>query len=371
MPFHALSVDAERLSALHDGLARFRAGPPSEGGARTVDGDAAIAARRWFADEMRRDGLAVHTDAAGTVFGRLGPPDGASVMIGARLDAGDGALGCAVGLECVRALRAAGRMPRHPIDVVATTGARCGQGNAGDGPAGLETDETARRRDEAIRAFVEIHAEAGPALGHSTASVGVVQSLAGRCAVEVMLSGRADPAGTTPMAMRADAFVGLAEIGGALRTIAERVGTEEARITIGRVELAPNVPDAIVGDATFTVLVQDVTPRAMLAMRAEIGAEIARAAVRHGLTSRIVTRGWAEPLTLDKALAARLLAEASTLGIDARAMVSGAAHDARFMAAVAPTGVIAIPSRERFAQGADIRPGATLALNGLAALAEA
>ncbi len=36
-----------------------------------------MAVRRWFADEMAADGLAVTSDAAGNVFGRFGPADGA------------------------------------------------------------------------------------------------------------------------------------------------------------------------------------------------------------------------------------------------------------------------------------------------------
>ncbi|WP_108660308.1 Zn-dependent hydrolase [Acuticoccus kandeliae] len=414
MPTPELAVDGDRLAALLAGINRHGANPSAGGFDRLAFSPADMAARRWFAEEMARDGLAVRSDAVGNVFGRFGPADGPTVMIGSHLDtvarggAFDGALGCAVALECVRALKDAGLGPRLPIEVVATAdeegrfgGMLGSQAIAGaatedwvagaadaDGvrlvdamrEAGLDPDGVAgaAREKGSIRAFLELHIEQGPVLEAEGVPVGVADSVSGVCVLQVELAGRANHSGTTPMAMRSDAFVGLSEVGTAMPDIAARHGTDEARITIGHVEIAPNAPHTIPGRAVFTIVIRDVTIEAMLALRAAVGAAIAQAAARHGLEHTVEALSWLNPVRLDTDLHAHLLALAASLGIRARSMPSGAGHDAQTMAAIAPTALIFVPSvggvshaPEEFTAWADILPGANLALRALAEISGA
>ena len=63
-----------------------------------------------------------------------------------------------------------------------------------------------------LAAFVELHVEQGPVLDASGERLGVVTSCPGRIIVDVELRGAANHAGTTPMALRADALAAAAEV---------------------------------------------------------------------------------------------------------------------------------------------------------------
>ena len=80
---------------------------------------------------------------------------------------------------------------------------------------GLEpTNIGAARRDpKDIKAYVELHIEQGPILESMGVPIGVVQGIVAGSRTWITFHGRADHAGTTPMAMRQDAFLGAAEFG--------------------------------------------------------------------------------------------------------------------------------------------------------------
>ena len=54
-----------------------------------------------------------------------------------------------------------------------------------------------------LAGFFELHVEQGPRLEHAGVTIGVVRAIAGRRAQRVIIHGRSDHAGTTPMALRA------------------------------------------------------------------------------------------------------------------------------------------------------------------------
>src|SRR5690606_32075427 len=78
------------------------------------------------------------------------------------------------------------------------------------------------QRDD-IRAFLELHIEQGPVLQAEQLDMGVVTAIAGITRIEIIVDGRADHAGTTPMGARKDALttaawiaLGVEELGKAL-----------------------------------------------------------------------------------------------------------------------------------------------------------
>ena len=83
-----------------------------------------------------------------------------------------------------------------------------------------------------------------------------------------------------------------------------------------------------------------------------------------------------EPVNCDEELVALLRAEHERLELKGRVMPSGAAHDAQIMAALAPVGMVFIPSRggkshspEEWSALADIEAGANLMLHAIHKLA--
>ncbi|MDF2094468.1 Zn-dependent hydrolase [Aquibaculum arenosum] len=410
----AAKIDAARLSSLLDGLNQFGRNPDSGGFNRPGFSDADLAARRWLSARMESEGLSVQWDAAGNVFGRLGPEDRPSIMVGSHADtvpeggAFDGTLGVAVALECVLALRDAGTLPDYPIEVVATSEeeGRFGGMLGSQAMVGAITPEWleqaadandvrlwdvmlaqgldpslipgARREPGSVRAFLELHIEQGPVLERRGTSIGIVDSVSGVTNWSVSLFGEANHSGTTPMSMRADAFAGLAEAAGRIPDIIVKLGSEQSRITIGKVDLQPNFPHTVPGQADFSVVLRDTDESIMRALCAAFRETVEQACRNHNLTHEIIERSWLEPVRLDQGIARLLTEEAAALGLSHMIMPSGAGHDAQTMQALCPSGLIFVPSRggvshapEEWTDWPAILDGAQLMLNALLRLSRA
>ena len=400
-------INSERLKTLLDGINAF--GRAEGGGFNRIGfSDADMAVRDWFAREMETDGLTVTRDGANSVFGRYGAADAPAIMVGSHLDtvasggAFDGALGAAVALECVRAMKEAGFTPARPIEVVATSeeegrfggmlGSQTIAGlatpqwleSAADADGLLLTDAmraqglepsailSSARPKGSIEAFLELHIEQGPVLEREATAIGLPEGATGIVNLHVRLSGIANHSGTTPMDMRADAFAGLAEIAVQIPALIAASGSKDARITIGKVELSPNHPHTIPGEAVFTVIIRDAREDVMRGLQARFSEVAGAVARKHGLTLSIEENSFIAPVAFDAGLIDMLEAEARRLDLPARRMISGAGHDAQTMTALCPSAMIFVPSRngishapEEHSDWADIEKGAQLMLSAL------
>lgn len=374
-------IDPERLRRLLDGINAFGRDPVTGGFDRIGYSDADMAVRDWFEAEMRRDRLAVRRDAVANLFGRFGPPEGPAILIGSHLDtvpqggAFDGALGVAIGLECVRALQDAGVVPHLAVEVVATAEeeGRFGGMLGSQAMAGLAgADWVTRARDadgvalaDAMRAqgldpsaadsaaltpghaaaFLELHIEQGPVLEAKCIPVGLVTAVSGCCVLQITLSDQANHSGTTPMDMRADAFAGLAHVAAAIPTIIGAHGTDQSRITIGKVALFPDEVHTIPGRAVFSVVLRDTDEAVMRTLRTALDRTLAEAAAANRLEVRVDERSWIAPVALDPDLRDVLARAAASCRHDALFMPSGAGHDAQTMQSVCPSALVFVPSR--------------------------
>lgn len=376
-----LDIDTDRMRRIFQGINGFGRNAATGGYNRIGFSDADMAARRWLAGFMAEEGLDVSWDAAGNLFARLGAGDVPSVMAGSHTDtvaeggAFDGALGVAAALECALAIRDAGLDLAHPIEVVATaeeegrfggmlgSQAMAGQVSEAWIDAARDADgvrlrdamerqglvpsaiRSATRRPGSIKAFLELHVEQGPVLERTGRSVGVVDAVSGVVGLSVTLTGEANHSGTTPMDMRADAFAGLAEIGAAIPRLIEAHGSNQSRVTIGRVELSPNAPHTVPGRSSFTVILRDTAQGVLDRLVGEMQALIGAIAQSHDLQVAIAEFSRLAPVGLDARLADLLSSEAERLGVAAGRMPSGAGHDAQTMQALCPSGLIFVPSR--------------------------
>jgi allantoate deiminase len=267
----------ERLEAIY-AIAQHRAGYSSE----------EDAAHELAAGWMREAGLEISVDEAGTLFGKRG---GARVWAGSHLDsvptAGrfDGALGV------VAAIEAAVRLPDAPLAVVAFRAEETGP-------------MSSKRLAEAPDAFLEVHIEQGPVLASLDEPLGVVSSIAGQARGTRRFQGRADHAGTTPMAARADALVEAAKFVLHVRDCA-REGTVA---TVGAIHAEPNATNVVPAEVTVAVDARSADAALLDRLIEDIGFDV----------------DWkSEPVTMGDAFAAVLP--------DAPRLVSGAGHDAMFV----------------------------------------
>lgn len=411
MPAMKPAINSKRLRTLLDGINRFGRDDATGGFNRVGYSDADMDVRSWFAAEMEGSGLAVTRDGIGNLFGRHGPAAGPTIMFGSHLDtvpdggAFDGALGVAIALECVRAIREAGLAPGIAIEVVATAeeegrfGGMFGsqaiagqvtrewidQASDADGMslveamAGQRLDAHAAlgaaRQPGTVKAFLELHVEQGPMLEAAGIPVGIAHTVAGVRNLRVCLTGVANHSGTTPMQLRADAFAGLAALGAAIPDIIARHGTGNTRVTIGKVELFPNHVHTIPGRAEFVINIRDTDPDVLERMANIVETETCDAAEIHGLSCDVEVQSRIDPVALDGGLVALLREEAAALGLDALAMPSGAGHDAQTMQSLCPSALIFVPSRggishspAEWTEWEDIEKGAALMLAALCRL---
>ena len=264
------------------------------------------AAHELAAGWMREEGLEPEVDAAGNLIGRRGD---AQVWTGSHLDSVpnggkfDGALGVVAGIE------AAARLPDAPVGVVAFRAEETG-------PMG------SKRLTELPAAFLEVHIEQGPVLERLGEPLGVVTAIAGQARGQVVFEGRADHAGTTPMAAREDALVAAARFVLHVRECAR----EPAVATVGAIEVEPNAMNVV--PAKVTVAVD------------------ARAPDADALDELVHAIGFEPGSRLDPAAMSGAPFEVlGELLPEAPRLVSGAGHDAMVLAAVGvPTGMLFVRS---------------------------
>lgn len=400
----------ERASSgdLQERLARLgEIGRQPEGGIHRLpfsaaESEAVALVRNW----MEADGLAVRRDAAGNLFGRREGAEAraAAVLAGSHLDsvrgggAYDGALGVLGALDAVRRLGPT----RRPIEVAAFTNE---EGNRFPGlfgsrafagvidPAELGTvDQDGIRLDAAMVAagldplglsgcaadparyagFFELHIEQGRVLESAALQIGVVRSIVGLQQAAVGLTGRADHAGTTPMADRADAVRAAAAALATASEAADRLGPP-AVLTCGRLTVRPGAPNVVAARVDLTLDMRDADAERLRRLADGARAAFTRACAQYAVTLRWEPRELAPPTAMDPGLAGLVAAAAARLGLSAREMSSGAGHDAMAVARVMPAAMIFVPCRggrshcpEEYASPEDCQNGADVLREAIA-----
>lgn len=362
-------IDTSRfLSDLHC-LRTF--GAQGSGVIRPAYSEADLAARDWLAGRMTEAGLAVRFDAMGNLFGLA---EGRSLLLGSHSDTQptggwlDGALGVIAGLEVARAARAAGG---PAISVVSfqdeegrfggTTGSAVWSGllPLAEADAAEDTDRVtlseARRVfgdrvggdvDPAqFTGFIELHIEQGPTLDTAGEQIGVVTDIVGYREVMVTLTGQQNHAGTTPMALRRDAFQGLSAFNARLNDRLRNVVTPQSVWTIGHVAVAPNASSIVPGQVRFSMQWRDGDKDRLGRMQKVIEITLDEVAAEMGLGVEIGSLLGLEPVAMDSVLGARLEAAAEAVAPGRwRLMPSGALHDATNVARLMPVAMLFVPS---------------------------
>ena len=405
-------VDLERLKSTLLELSRIGFNEEDKGIYRIGFSEADMAARRWLMELLEREDFRPRMDGAGNVYGCLGDADLPTVTLGSHLDtvpAGgifDGALGVVAALEVLRTCRELELELNWPLELLATSeeegrygGMLGAQAIAGvltpdvilnmhdaDGKrlpdamsrAGLEPLGAldARRLPDSMRAFLELHIEQGPVLEKVGKTIGVVDGISGVFKWIVRLIGKADHAGTAPMNMRSDAFMGLADFAHEIPRIIDEDGTDRSRLTVGKVELKPGSPHTIPGEALFTLVGRDSDESVMQELCNSCRKSLSAIARRHNLKFEYEQISWLAPMKCDLELVEMLEHQASALEYSFLRMPSGAGHDTQFLSEITRAGLLFVPSvggvshsPDEWTHWSDIECGANLLLNAAVALA--
>ena len=228
-----------------------------------------------------------------------------------------------------------------------------------------------------LKAFIELHVEQGPVLEIQKKSIGVVEGISGVFKWMVRLIGKADHAGTAPMDMRSDAFLGLADFAHEIQRIIDEEGTDKSRITIGHVELKPGFPHTVPGEVDFTIVGRDLDHEVMKGLANACSRVLSAIARRHRLKFEYEQMSWLEPQYCGESVVSLIEEKTKARGYSYARMPPGAGHDVQFLANVTQAGLIFVPSvkgvshaPDEWTHWVDVERGANVLFDCLLALAK-
>ena len=320
----------------------------------------------------------VTVDEMGNMFAKRPGEDNtlAPVMMGSHLDTQptggkfDGALGVLGALEVVRSLNDLNIRTRRPIEVANWTneeGSRYAPAMIASGVfAGVYDKEFAysladgegkRLGDELkrigfmgrepvgahpVHAFFELHIEQGPILEDELIDVGVVTHGQGQRWYEIRLTGFESHAGSTPMPRRKDALLGAARI----VELVNAIGLSKTPLgvsTVGMLNPYPNSRNVIPGEVFMTCEFRHPIDAILSEMDAALHEGVKSIATKIGLTYDLKQVFYYAPVAFDPGCVEAVRRAAKHFGYSHRDIVSGAGHDACYLARVAPTSMVFTP----------------------------
>jgi allantoate deiminase len=339
-------------------------------------------AQSFLADKMAEAGLEVRYDRVGNLYGRLPgtSPDAPVILTGSHVDTVrsggkyDGAYGIAASLSSVRALKKRYGQPKRTLEVVSfceEEGSRFPLAYWGSGSvtgmhppeladtamdpdgtllgdamkeAGFGRDEQPDPLRRDIGAFIEVHVEQGVILERTGDPIGIVETIAGQRRYILTVEGETNHAGTTPMSMRLDALAAAAEMIQMLEKAAVRAG-EPLVATVGRMKIAPNIPNVIPGTVEFSLDIRHLSETLLTGFCEAVLGKFRSIAEHRGLTLSVQTALLSRPVPMDPLLTGRLEQVCRERGLAYRRMMSGAGHDAQSFPPLCPTAMLFVPSR--------------------------
>jgi N-carbamoyl-L-amino-acid hydrolase len=208
-----------------------------------------------------------------------------------------------------------------------------------------------------VHAFFELHIEQGPILEDEGVQIGVVTHGQGQRWYEVTLTGFESHAGSTPMPRRKDALLGAARI----VELVNAVGLSHSPLavsTVGMLTPYPGSRNVIPGSTFLTCEFRHPEEAVLVAMDAAFRAGVSRICDAIGLSCDLKEVFNYKPVPFDEGCIAAVRRGAEAYGYTHRDIVSGAGHDACYLARVAPTSMIFTPCVGGIShnEAEDIRP---------------
>lgn len=196
-----------------------------------------------------------------------------------------------------------------------------------------------------IGAYFESHIEQGPVLEDNDKTIGVVQGVLGIRWFDCTVTGMEAHAGPTPMALRKDAMQVATHLMQEVVASALR-HAPHGRGTVGMVHVHPNSRNVIPGQVKFSIDLRNSTDALVDQMADEVKAYAAQLSQKTGLAVQIEPASSYPAQAFHPDCVDAVARAAKKLGYSSMPAVSGAGHDAVYMAQLAPTGMIFIPCKD-------------------------
>jgi hydantoinase/carbamoylase family amidase len=225
-----------------------------------------------------------------------------------------------------------------------------------------------------LTGWIEMHIEQARVLQDTGNRIGIVSAIAGYVHADVRIRGRGDHAGATPMDLRLDPTLPLAETIVELERLARAAGGGTVG-TVGELEADPGLINAIAAQVRLSLDIRGPDDDRFQGVARDIGAFATVAAERRGMTADVTPRQTLAATRLDPGVVGALEEAAAATGEPAMTMHSGAAHDTMCVAARVPSAMVFVPCRDgishhpaEHAEPADAALAAEIMLNAIVAL---
>ena len=382
---HAATLQVDGLRLWQRLMALARIGATAKGGVcrlalTELDGQARALFTQW-AQEL---GCSVRIDAIGNLFARRAGSDGSlpAIATGSHIDTQptggkfDGNYGVLAGLEVLHTLNDAGIRTRAPLEVCVWTneegsrfvpvmmgsgvyagaftlahalaatdadGISVQQALAATGQAG--TAPAAAADGAALfGAYFEAHIEQGPVLEDAGITIGAVTGALGQRWYDLTVTGMEAHAGPTPMGLRRDALLVAAALVQRVNKIA-MAEQPHGRGTVGSLTVFPGSRNTIPGRVRFTVDLRHANDAGLTRMDSALRSAAA-AACSPGIDIGIEQVVYYPPQAFDADLVDSVRQGARHAGLSVMDVVSGAGHDAVYVARTAPAAMIFVPCKD-------------------------
>ncbi|HKP18442.1 MAG TPA: Zn-dependent hydrolase [Gaiellaceae bacterium] len=225
-----------------------------------------------------------------------------------------------------------------------------------------------------LTGWVEMHIEQARVLQDTANRIGLVTAIAGYVHADVAVGGRGDHAGATPMDLRLDPTLPLAETIAELERLARAAGQGTVG-TVGEIEVDPGIINAIAARVRFSLDIRGPVDDAYRGVARDIAAFAEEAARRRGMTAEYRERQTLPATPMDDRIVSALEDAAQATGEPYMRMHSGAAHDTMCVADRVPTAMVFVPCKDGIshhpaeeANPADAALAAEIILNAIRAL---
>ncbi len=369
----------------------------------------------YFRRELETIGFEVGEDPVGTLVARNRPPGEPAFGIGSHCDSNrnggkyDGTMGVVTALEVCRLNEELGLgLPLQLVSFLEEEGSGFGQMLLGsrivaqrvteeelretfraidDGRSFWEHAEEAgyepARWREAIHVldgltgWIEMHIEQARVLQDTGNRIGLVTAIAGYVHADVVVHGRGDHAGATPMDLRLDPTLPLAESIVELERLARAAGKGTVG-TVGEIAVDPGIINAIAARVRFSLDIRGPDDEAFQGVARDVSAFAENAARTRGITAEYRERQTLPATPMDERILDALEAAAQATGEPYMRMHSGAAHDTMCVADRVPTAMVFVPCKDGIshhpdedADPADAALAAEIILNAIQTLSRA
>jgi hydantoinase/carbamoylase family amidase len=162
---------------------------------------------------------------------------------------------------------------------------------------------------------------------------------------DVVVHGRGDHAGATPMDFRLDPTLPMAETIIELERLARAAGKGTVG-TVGEIEVDPGIINAIASCVRFSLDVRGPDDDAYRGVARDIAAFAEEAARRRGMEAAFAQRQTLPATPLDSRILGALEDAAKATGEPYMTMHSGAAHDTMCVAERVPSAMVFVPCRD-------------------------